>query len=64
MLYMYKKSAVSSRRFPRLPRQLARLMPTILVTIGSLLVANVAWPIIQYNIFLLALKNYIALDHL
>ena len=52
MLYMYKKSAVSSRRFPRLPRQLARLMPTILVTIGSLLVANVAWPIIQYNIFL------------
>lgn len=31
--------------------RLKRLLPTILVTIGSLMIANVVWPIISYQFF-------------
>lgn len=55
MLYMYKKSGNSRYDLPKKSKLLGRikhLLPTILVTLGSLLLANVAWPIIQYNFFI------------
>jgi len=32
-------------------KRFQRLLPTILVTIGSLMIANVAWPIVSYQFF-------------
>lgn len=49
---MYKKSGNSQYNLPKKSKflnRLKRLLPTILVTLGSILLANVAWPIIQYN---------------
>lgn len=36
---------------PAFLHRFRRLMPTILVTIGSLMIANVLWPILSYQIF-------------
>lgn len=51
-LYMYVKAPPS--KYPRRSRflkQVEKLVPPILVTLGSLLVANVSWPIINYHFF-------------
>ena len=49
--YRYVKSVDGSPVTPPKPRsRIRRLAPTILITLGSLLLANVAWPIISYQI--------------
>lgn len=36
---------------PTLGERFVRLLPTIFITLGSLMIANVAWPIISYQVF-------------
>ncbi len=51
-LYVYKKQHQDGEKIhTRLYTKLSQLGPTILITFGSLLIANVAWPIIQYQLF-------------
>lgn len=49
--YRYIKQAVGESIDPPKPRsRIRRLAPTILITLGSLLLATVAWPIISYQL--------------
>lgn len=56
--YLYVKAPVKglatqldvSDRSPK-PSRMRKLIPTILITLGSVLIANVAWPILSYQLF-------------
>ena len=50
--YMYKKTTQTEPEVvTHRPGRLKRLTPAILITLGSILMANVAWPIINYQFF-------------
>jgi len=51
-LYMYVKAPPQSPPRTQVHHRLQKLMPTVLVTLGSILLANVAWPIINYQFFI------------
>ena len=38
-------------RYHRLTSKWSRILPAVLVTMGSVLIANIAWPIISYQLF-------------
>jgi sortase A len=49
--YRYTKQVGDAKVISSKPRsRIRRLAPTILITLGSLLLANVAWPIISYQL--------------
>ena len=58
-LYRYVKAPVAASppipeatpQKSRVPRRFLKLIPPALITLGSIMVANVAWPILSYQLF-------------
>jgi sortase A len=50
MRYRYVKAQVKVQEYGEGRRKFSRLLPSILVTLGSVLIANVAWPIVSHEL--------------
>ena len=53
-LYTYVKAPIlppPTKRPPKKPGKFKRLIPPVLITLGSILIANVTWPLISYQLF-------------